>query len=187
MREVKAPARPDLERRLFLAGSIEMGQAQQWQERIVNAVSGLANLVILNPRRDDWDSSWEQRAADPRFFEQVSWELDMLEAADVVVMYLAPDTRSPISLLELGLCARSGKLKVCCPPGFWRRGNVEVVCMRHQIPFPTHPSPGNENAGPSRVVIPVNLPPADIRRLGPGHHIQRIPGPDDHVRVLPGR
>ncbi len=59
----------------------------------------------------------------------------MLEAADIVVMYLAPGTKSPISLLELGLCAHSGKLKVCCPEGFWRRGNVEIVCMRHRIPL----------------------------------------------------
>ncbi len=135
MREVKAPSRPEFDIRIFLAGSIEMGKAEQWQERIVNAMSDASNLVILNPRRDDWDSSWEQRADNPQFFEQVSWELDMLDAADIVVMYLAPGTKSPISLLELGLCARSGKLKVCCPKGFWRRGNVEVVCRRNHIPL----------------------------------------------------
>jgi len=121
--------------RIFLAGSIEAGKAEQWQERIVRAMSGVSNLVILNPRRDDWDGSWEQQADNPQFFEQVSWELDMLDAADIVVMYLAPDTKSPISLLELGLYARSGKLKVCCPTGFWRRGNVEMVCKRYQIPL----------------------------------------------------
>lgn len=135
MREVKAPARPELQRRIFLAGSIEMGQAEQWQERIVRAMSGAGDVVILNPRRDDWNSGWKQRADDPRFAEQVSWELDMLDAADIVVMYLAPGTKSPVSLLELGLCARSGKLLVCCPAGFWRRGNVEVVCARHRIPL----------------------------------------------------
>jgi len=59
----------------------------------------------------------------------------MLDAADIVVMYLAPGTKAPISLLELGLCARTGKLRVCCPEGFWRRGNVEMVCERYQIPL----------------------------------------------------
>jgi hypothetical protein len=135
MREVKAPSSPGLERRIFLAGSIEMGVAEQWQERIVQALSDVSGLVVLNPRRDDWDSSWEQRADDPQFSAQVGWELDMLDAADIVVMYLAPGTKSPISLLEFGLCARSGKLKVCCPEGFWRRGNVEMVCRRYQIPM----------------------------------------------------
>ncbi len=98
-------------------------------------MSDVSGLVILNPRRDDWDASWEPRADNPRFSEQVNWELDMLDAADIVILYLAPGTTSPISLLELGLCARSGKLKVCCPAGFWRRGNVEVVCMRNRIPL----------------------------------------------------
>jgi hypothetical protein len=135
MREVKAPARPGLERRVFLAGSIEMGLAELWQERVVRALSRDGDVIFLNPRRDDWDDSWDQAADDPRFFEQVSWELDMLEAADIVVMYLAPDTRSPVSLLELGLYARSGKLRVCCPRGFWRRGNVEMVCQRFHIPL----------------------------------------------------
>lgn len=137
MREVKAPSPPGLQRRVFLAGSIEMGKAEQWQERIVATLSaaGSGDLVILNPRRDDWDDSWEQRADDPRFAEQVGWELDMLDAADVVVTYFAPGTKSPVSLLELGLCARSGKLKVCCPEGFWRRGNVEMVCRRHRVPL----------------------------------------------------
>jgi hypothetical protein len=135
MREIRAPSPPGFEKRIFLAGSIENGIAEQWQERIVKAMSGVSELVILNPRRDDWDASWEQQADNPQFFEQVSWELDMLDAADIVILYLAPDTKSPISLLELGLFARSGKLRVCCPPGFWRRGNVEVMCMRYRIPL----------------------------------------------------
>jgi hypothetical protein len=135
MRQVKAPDQPNFELRIFLAGSIEMGGAEQWQRQVVDAMAGVDNLVILNPRRDDWDSSWEQQAANAQFVEQVSWELDMLDAADIIVMYFAPETMSPISLLELGLYAKSGKLKVCCPSRFWRRGNVEVVCQRHNIPL----------------------------------------------------
>ena len=135
MRQVKAPDEPNVEVRVFLAGTIEMGKAEQWQRQVVDAMADVDNLVILNPRRDNWDSSWEQRAANAQFFEQVSWELDMLDAADIIVMYLAPETMSPISLLELGLHAKSGKLKVCCPEGFWRRANIEVVCQRHGIPL----------------------------------------------------
>jgi len=112
-----------------------MGTAEKWQELVANAMSDVSHVVILNPRRDDWDSSWEQRADSPEFAEQVSWELDMLDAADIVVMNFAAGTQSPVSLLELGLCARSGKLMVCCPEGFWRRGNVEMVCRRHRIPL----------------------------------------------------
>lgn len=48
-------------------------------------------------------------------------------------MYFDPSTKSPISLLELGLYARAGKMIVCCPDGFWRKGNVDIVCFRHKI------------------------------------------------------
>jgi len=117
---------------VFLAGSIEMGVAEDWQTKFTNAMSG-ENILILNPRRDNWDPTWEQSITNPKFVEQVSWELNALDFADIIVMYFDPNTKSPISLLELGLHAASGKLMVCCPDGFWRKGNVEVVCKRFGI------------------------------------------------------
>ena len=48
-------------------------------------------------------------------------------------MYFDPNTKSPVSLLELGLYAHTGKLRVCCPDGFWRKGNVDVICARFGI------------------------------------------------------
>lgn len=134
-RVLKPPAPLDLdpaEPSLFLAGSIEMGAAEDWQS-IVTA--GLADLpvTILNPRRDAWDATWEQRLDNPDFRGQVEWELEAQERASVIAMYFAPATKAPITLLELGLFARSGRLVVCCPPGYFRRGNVEVVCARYGI------------------------------------------------------
>jgi Nucleoside 2-deoxyribosyltransferase like len=119
---------------VFLAGSIEMGKAENWQQEATNTFN-LSGWDVLNPRRDDWDSSWSQDFENPQFYQQVSWELTALEHADLIVMYFDPKTKSPISLLELGLFARSGKLKVICPDGFWRKGNVEVVCNFYNIPF----------------------------------------------------
>jgi hypothetical protein len=119
---------------VFLAGSIEMGKAIDWQLVVTRELLQLpVSVAVLNPRRDEWDSSWEQSITNPDFRHQVEWELDALERADLILMYLAPQTQSPISLLELGLFARSKKLLVACPPGFWRRGNVEVVCHRFGI------------------------------------------------------
>lgn len=117
--------------RVFLAGSIEMGRAAPWQEDLAADLSDCDGLTLLNPRRPDWDSSWEQEIGDPRFREQVEWELTALEAADLVAMYLQPETRAPVSLLELGLFVKEKPLLVCCPPGFWRRGNVQVVLDRY--------------------------------------------------------
>ena len=121
-------------RSVFLAGSIEMGLAEPWQAQVEHALADL-DVVILNPRRDEWDASWEQSIRNPQFRGQVEWELAAQEQADVVAMYFAPATKAPITLLELGLAARSGKLVVCCPDGFWRKGNVEVVCDRYRIPL----------------------------------------------------
>jgi hypothetical protein len=125
---------------IFLAGSIEMGKAVDWQHEFTQAFTSKGptsttenNLLILNPRRDDWDSSWEQSKDHPEFRAQVEWELRAQEQADVIVMYFAPGTQSPITLLELGLFARSGKVICCCPKGFWRKGNVDVVCERYKV------------------------------------------------------
>jgi hypothetical protein len=121
---------------VFLAGSIEMGVAEDWQTEMTAALADAdLDLVILNPRRDDWDSSWTQSIADDNFRGQVEWELAGMERADVIAMYFEPSTRAPITLLELGLWARSGKLVIGCPDGFWRKGNVEVVAHRYGVPL----------------------------------------------------
>lgn len=134
MYEIQPPKRRLNEFRVFLAGSIEMGKASDWQRKILDSEELWGwPIVALNPRRDDWDSSWEQSITCPEFNAQVTWELDMLDRADLIVLYLEPGTMSPISLLELGLHADSRKLVVCCPEGFWRKGNVDIVCQRHGI------------------------------------------------------
>lgn len=117
---------------IFLAGSIEMGKAEDWQTRATNLLSVNDN-VILNPRRRDWDSSWEQKIENAQFNQQVTWELDALDIANFILMYFQPGTQSPISLLELGLYADTSKLVVVYPEGFWRKGNVDIVCKRYGI------------------------------------------------------
>jgi len=133
---IKAPAPFALagRRSVFLAGSIEMGRAERWHDRVETALADL-DVVLLNPRRDDWDDSWKQTIHDDRFREQVQWELAAQEQATLIALYFAPDTRAPVTLLEFGLFARSGKLIVCCPDGFWRKGNIEVVCDRYGVPL----------------------------------------------------
>jgi len=133
MRVIMAPnSIEDAQNIIFLAGSIEQGTAEPWQKRVVAAVEG-KDVTILNPRRDDWDSSWIQDISNPQFRQQVEWELDALDRADLIIMYFDPNTKSPISLLELGLHARSGRLVVCCPQGFWRKGNADIVCEKYNV------------------------------------------------------
>ena len=117
---------------IFLAGSIELGLAEKWQEKVITALSD-KRIRFLNPRREDWDSSWKQDINNDKFVEQVMWELTSLEMAHIIIMYFDPNTKSPISLLELGLHAKEQKLIVLCPEGFWRKGNVDIVCEYYNI------------------------------------------------------
>lgn len=125
------PAKHDRPR-VFLGGSIDMGSAPDWQKGMIEAL-GQDDVVILNPRRPDWNPKWRLEADEPEFRRQVEWELAALESADVIVLYLSPGSQSPVSLLEMGLHARSGKLILLCPPGYWRKGNVDITAQRYGV------------------------------------------------------
>lgn len=110
-----------------------MGAAANWQSEVQAAPSS-EKVVFLNPRREDWNPAWKPEASDPNFREQVEWELAALEEADIILMYFSPGTQSPVTLLEFGLYAQSGKLLVAAPTGFWRKGNVEITGERYNVP-----------------------------------------------------
>ncbi len=136
MKEIKAPDKPVYDwwdKTVFLAGSIDMGQAKNWQADVCTLLRNEADVVLFNPRRNTWDATWAQNLNNENFVEQVTWELDLLEAADIIFMYFDPDTKSPITLLELGLHATNDKLIVVCPDGYWRKGNVQIVCNENNI------------------------------------------------------
>lgn len=118
---------------VFLAGSIENGSAPDWQsemiERLRELVPEHGDLTVLNPRRADWNP----KASHEELEQQVLWELEGLERVDHIVMFYAANTVSPITLLEMGLHTGSRKMTVCCPSGFFRRTNVDIVCKRYGV------------------------------------------------------
>lgn len=120
---------------VFLAGSIEMGKAEDWQTELGQHLSKMDEVGnVYNPRRKDWDSSWEQSINNFQFNQQVTWELDHLEKADIIFFNFIPDTMSPITLAELGYALGSNlDMVVCCPDGFWRQGNIEIMCGRQAV------------------------------------------------------
>ncbi|KAF2499461.1 hypothetical protein BU16DRAFT_272252 [Lophium mytilinum] len=119
---------------VFLAGSIEMGKAVEWQSNMTDHLKP-APVTVLNPRCGNWDPNTVSDISDPTFRGQVEWELEAMNKATVIAMYLDENTVSPISLLELGLFATSGKLIVCCPRAFWRKGNVQVMAKAYGFPL----------------------------------------------------
>ena len=132
--EIQSPNKIPI--KVFLGGSIEMGKAIDWQKKIIKELED-EPIIFMNPRRTDWDSSWVQSIDNPQFKEQVTWELKSLEQADYIVMFIDTLTLSPITLMEIGLHARSGKMIVCCADGFWRKGNVDVVGSFYGYPVVT--------------------------------------------------
>lgn len=119
---------------VFLAGTIDMGNSEDWQKTFIEELKtvkdNIHEFVVYNPRRD------EGFGDDPNEFEyQVNWELERLERCDAIIMNILGTSKSPITLMELGLFARSSKLVVICEPNFYRYGNVRIVCERYNIPL----------------------------------------------------
>jgi len=115
---------------IFLAGSIENGKAEDWQDKLSKTLDRFDNIVVLNPRRKHWDPELDEKKL--RF--QIIWEQEGINASNLVVFYFDPTTHSPISLLELGQCLGAHKkVIVYCPPTFFRHTNVEVTCERYHV------------------------------------------------------
>lgn len=115
---------------VFLAGTIDMGKAERWQdeaERLFAEKPG--SFLLYNPRQAEWHPEIEGEMD-----YQVNWELEHLESADWILMNFLPGSQSPITLLELGLHAKSGKLIVICTPGYFRYDNVRITCGRYGVP-----------------------------------------------------
>jgi hypothetical protein len=133
------PASPNV--KVFLAGSIDMGNAEEWQSIITDRLMDL-DIDIYNPRRTDWDATWPQDPNFPPFREQVEWELERLDAANVIVFWFDPKGKAPVTMAELGLQAATSyfnvlplRIVVWCPKEFWRSGNVSLICERYKIPI----------------------------------------------------
>ena len=118
---------------VFLAGTTSKADTTDWREILSTSLFDMP-IMIYNPYRTDWDSSWSEDINFAPYREQVEWELDKQSKADIVVLYFHPATQAPVSLLELGVCMRvPGKAIVVCPEGYWKRGNVQIVCKKFGV------------------------------------------------------
>lgn len=81
------------------------------------------------------NSSWKQDIKNKQFNEQVTWELSHIEECDVLLYVFGKDSQSPITLAELGIGAGKfpDKCVVLCPEGYFRKGNVDIICHRYGI------------------------------------------------------
>lgn len=85
---------------IFLAGGIQ--NTKEWQKEVIarlqNVFGNIDNLVVLNPRRENFPIH-DPNAAQ----EQITWEYNMLDVADIFSMYFAGGiSDQPICMYELG-------------------------------------------------------------------------------------
>lgn len=114
---------------IFLAGTIDDGHSSDWQAEIIKACSDIEEVEFYNPRRYDFPEHPKKEDV----VNQIRWEQEYLDKADYIIMNILPGSKSPISLLELGLYAESGKIIVHCPESFYRYTNVEETCCKYAI------------------------------------------------------
>lgn len=112
--------------KVYLAGAIDMGDAQNWQQDVINQFANIDEIVLLNPRRLEFTDVMEQ--------SQIEWELEAMEDADLILMWFPEASKAPISLLEMGLYLRSGKLLLGVENGYYRQKNIEFTARRYNVP-----------------------------------------------------
>lgn len=78
---------------LFLAGTTSKIDTTDWRETLTSLLSE-APITIYNPYRADWDSTWREEISFAPYREQVEWELDKQEKADMVIVYFHPATQA---------------------------------------------------------------------------------------------
>ena len=112
--------------RIFLAGAIDMGAAVDWQKEVIAAFAVYEDVALYNPRRTQFTPD--------TLDEQIKWELEALEYADAILMWLPGNAKAPVSMFEAGLYWRGGKLFIGADPDFYRRRNLELTGARYGVP-----------------------------------------------------
>ena len=108
--------------KIFLGGGIT--GCPDWQVDAIDRLSNLDEVMILNPRREDFPSD-DPEAAN----EQIEWEYEMLRRADLISFWFPCETLCPITLYELGYWTDRDPIKhvvVGVHEEYSRRQDVEI-------------------------------------------------------------
>lgn len=130
------PENQEIRQSLFIAGTIDNGQSENWQEELCN--SRVKNWYdIYSPRT----SMTPEQYQDPKVgIHQIEWEQHYINRCDKILFNFLPNSKSPITLMELGFALGRGKqdIIVVCPTEYWKYLNVERMCKIHDAHFYTN-------------------------------------------------
>lgn len=125
-----------------------MGNSTDWQTDLTEKISSnvikclaesldkarkFQRVVVLNPRRRDWDNSWNLDPLDPRLIAQIEWEHSAIEMSHLVFVNILESSQSPISLQEVGLIYDKSKLIIHLPPKYEFQAILEKYAQHHSI------------------------------------------------------
>lgn len=110
--------------KLFLAGGIT--NCPDWQSEVISDLSDVANLTIYNPRRKYFPIN------DPKSSEeQITWEYEHLQNADIIIFWFSRGSLNPIVLYELGKWGNSTNEQIIIgiDPEYERANDVKIQTM----------------------------------------------------------
>lgn len=163
--EIKAPAKWPQGFKIFVAGTIDQGQSEDWQSQVAQELADY-DVILLNPRREDWD----ENASEELIRDQIAWEQDGLDEADFRIFVFLKDSKSPVTFMELGEHLEDPGA-VMCPEGFWRKQNIDETCARKDMPV-------FESLDELIRFVKVILDEMGLGQKGKTAATQPVPGPD---------
>lgn len=130
MRVITAPelyARQDGDIFCFLAGGIT--NCPDWQKEVIKHLEGygINNLVLFNPRREDFPIHDKSASC-----AQIYWEYRFLQQMDIFSMYFCNgESDQPICMYELGrnlvrFVDRADRVVISVEDGYKRAGDVVI-------------------------------------------------------------
>jgi len=132
MKEIQCPQRFEPNRTdvsLFIAGGIS--NCPWWQKDLVALLED-TNLVLLNPRRSEYNMANLNLEED-----QIKWEHEHLKKATAYVFWFPRETVCPITLFELGAVTTPGgkRVFVGTHPDYSRKRDIrwQMILRRPEI------------------------------------------------------
>lgn len=109
--------------RVYLSGAMT---GEDWQSKFTNELDSL-RVDVFSPR---YPSSHTVTPPDGLF----EWEIDHMSIANVIAFNFIPDEDCSSALIALGMYAKTDRIIVCCPDGFFKKGDIDALCNREDIP-----------------------------------------------------
>lgn len=115
---------------IFVAGGIS--NCPEWQRELITLLEDVDNLILVNPRRSEFDTSDLALEED-----QIKWEHEHLLKSQGFIFWFPSETLCPITLFELGkVTARSTKPTfVGTHPEYQRKRDIrwQMLLLRPEI------------------------------------------------------